>query len=246
MEEEKNSPWKFYKPKFEFKKDLKRSAWTGHSFFAYDLIANSKPNTLVELGTHRGNSLFAFAQAVKDFNLNTELNAVDIWYGDDHSGYYSKNIYEHLLKIKEKFFKGVNIKTHKMYFHEALEKFEDNSIDILHIDGLHTYEAVKEDFLSWLPKVNKKKGVILFHDICIKKKGFGVYKLWEELEEDYNTVYFKQFYGLGVVIFDEDLYKKISKKGTLKKARRSYYLRSIIPYILFMWEAILGLFIKEK
>ena len=32
-------------------------------------------------------------------------------------------------------------------------------MDIVFIDGLHIYETVKEDILSWLPKV-KSKGII--------------------------------------------------------------------------------------
>lgn len=41
--------------------------------------------------------------------------------------------------------------------------FEEKSVDMLYIDAKHTYEAVKNDFFAWFPKV-KEGGLILFHD----------------------------------------------------------------------------------
>jgi hypothetical protein len=226
--------WEINNPQLEFTKELpiESSAWIGHYSFAYDLIANTKPKVVVELGTHKGNSLFSFAQAIKDLNLKTELHAVDTWEGDEHAGFYGEEVYETFLEIKDKYYKDVNIIPHKMYFDEAVDKFEDNSIDILHIDGLHTYEAVKHDFETWFPKVKKKTGIILLHDVCEKSDDFGVYKLWEELKKKYKTITFEHYHGLGVLFlskspFPKNLpypeilityYKKVSETQDLNKA----------------------------
>lgn len=197
--------WHYHKPKFEFTNDLpiESSAWSGHYFFAYDLVSNLKPEVIVELGTHKGNSLFSFAQAIKDNKLKTELHGVDTWEGDKHAGHYGEDIYKAFLDISKKFYREVDIVPHKMLFDSALAEFKDNSIDILHIDGLHTYKAVKHDFETWLPKVRKDSGIILFHDVCEKSEDFGVYKLWEELGKEYKTVTFDHYHGLGVLFLGE-------------------------------------------
>ena len=198
--------WIYYSPSFEFIKELplESSAWSGHYFFAYDLVRNVKPKVIVELGTHKGNSLFSMAQAIKDGKLKIELHGVDTWEGDPQAGYYAEDIYNEFLKISKQYYKDVNIVPHKMLFDNAVEKFKDNSIDILHIDGLHTYKAVKHDFETWLPKVKKGTGIIMFHDVCETKDDFGVYKLWEELKKKYkNTITFEHYHGLGVVFFGD-------------------------------------------
>lgn len=212
----KTKNWELYKLNLEFASELpiNSSAWSGHYFFAYDLVANTKPKVIVELGTHKGNSLFSFAQAIKDLNLKTELHAIDTWEGDEHAGYYEEDVYKKFLKIKEKYYKDVNIIPHKMYFDEAVDNFKNNSIDILHIDGLHTYEAVKHDFENWLPKVNKKTGIILLHDVCEKRDDFGVYKLWDELKKQFkNTLTFEHYHGLGVLFLGD----MPAKKGNLSE-----------------------------
>ena len=52
-------------------------AWTGHLHFAYDLVATLRPRVLVELGTDRGESYFAFCQAVAENGAGTHCFAVD-------------------------------------------------------------------------------------------------------------------------------------------------------------------------
>jgi hypothetical protein len=52
------------------------------------LLINTKPKRIVELGTEKGTSLFTFAQAIKDLNLECELIGIESWEGDLNTGPY--------------------------------------------------------------------------------------------------------------------------------------------------------------
>ena len=198
----RNKEWKYNTPVFEYLRDLSvvEAPWGGHNFFAYDLVVNFRPATVVELGTFKGYSLFSFSQAVKDCKLKTKIHAVDTWEGDKHAGFFGDELYKEFKKVLDKHYQDLDIILHRKTFDDAVEEFQNNSIDILHIDGLHTYKAVKHDFETWLPKVKKDSGVILLHDIYVKRDDFGVHKLWAELKKKYkNTVSFKHSNGLGVI-----------------------------------------------
>jgi len=57
-----------------------------------------------------------------------------------------------------------------------------NKIDFLFIDGDHSYEGVKKDYLKYSPLV-REGGLIAFHDICehAPESGCEVKKFWDEL-----------------------------------------------------------------
>ena len=46
-------------------------------------------------------------------------------------------------------------------------------------------------------------GVILLHDIHVRRNTFGVYKLWAEIKKKYQTMEFVGSHGLGVVFLGE-------------------------------------------
>lgn len=182
------------------------SPWAGHKFFAYDFIRNIRPGVVVELGTYKGMSFYTFCQAVKDARYDASLYAIDTWQGDEQGGFYEEDIFKIVQEIKEASYGSLKIKLLRERFNDAVGEFEDDSIDLLHIDGLHTYEAVKHDFETWFGKV-KKKGVIFFHDICAVRDGFGVNKFWGELHGQYKTIEFHQSYGLGVLFKSSEGYQ---------------------------------------
>jgi len=182
-------------------------SWVGHIPFAFWIMEAANPGVMVELGTHSGNSYFSFCQAVKRLNLRTLCFAVDSWQGDEHSGFYGEDIFQAVSEKNRLEYDSFSTLL-RSQFDEAHPRFDDGSIDLLHIDGLHTYEAVKHDFEKWLPRMSRR-GIVLLHDTNVHKRDFGVYLLFQELAQRYPTFEFLHSHGLGVIGVGADLPKAV-------------------------------------
>ncbi len=174
------------------------STWVDHLSFAYDLIETLRPEIIVELGVYNGLSFFTFCQSMIEHDIEGVAYGVDCWEGDEHTDAYDDSIFQDVNEHARDHYRGMTYLL-RMFFNEALQHFNDDSVDLLHIDGLHTYEAVEEDFTNWYPKV-KPGGIVLFHDVMAKIKDFGAWKFWEELEGKHEETFrFNHGYGLGVL-----------------------------------------------
>ncbi|MGA8876210.1 MAG: class I SAM-dependent methyltransferase, partial [Candidatus Korobacteraceae bacterium] len=173
-------------------------SWSGHLAFANDLISAIQPSLLVELGTHWGEAYFTFCQTVEEQQLSCTCYAVDQWQGDEHVGRYGEEVFDDVNEYNNRYYGQFSYLLRRS-FDDALSKFQDGSIDLLHIDGLHTYEAVSHDFRSWLPKVSNG-GIILLQDISLRHADFGVWRLWDEIKAEFpDTFEFHHSWGLGVI-----------------------------------------------
>ncbi|MGG5890054.1 glycoside hydrolase family 99-like domain-containing protein [Falsiroseomonas sp. HC035] len=176
--------------------------WVGHIPFAFWLISALRPRVLVELGTHRGNSFLAFCQAIEAERCGTRAYAVDTWEGDAHMG-REEGLFEELSVYHDPRY-GHFSSLVRSDFDQARALFPERSIDLLHIDGTHTYEAVRNDFETWEPTLSDR-AVVLFHDTNVRRPDYGVWKLWEELSRDRPHFEFFHSFGLGVLAVGNDL-----------------------------------------
>jgi hypothetical protein len=177
-------------------KRLIESAWVEHIPFGMLLVELQRPKEIVELGTSSGVSYCAMCQAVAELGYAARCYAVDTWAGDAHAGFYGEYIYNDLKAHHQQYASFSQLL--RMPFDDALKIIPDRSIDLLHIDGFHTYDAVKADYMNWLPKMSDR-GVILFHDTAVRDRDFGVHKLWAELSDQFPNFAFEHSYGLGVL-----------------------------------------------
>ncbi len=178
------------------------SPWIGHIPFAFWLVEALVPRVVVELGVQSGNSYCAFLQAIQFLALPAQCYGIDHWRGDEHSDHYGDNVYSELCSYHDPRYSTFSTLI-RATFEEALPYFSDQSVDLLHIDGFHTYEAVAKDFADWLPKLSSR-GLVLFHDINVREREFGVWRFWEEIAARYQTLAFVHSHGLGLAYVGSD------------------------------------------
>lgn len=186
---------------------IRSSAWLEHAPFAFWLMENLAPKTVVELGTHNGFSFLTFCQAVKQMQSETKIFAIDTWQGDEHAGFYSSEVFNALEDELQRFYPGIGLMI-KSTFDEARPQFAKGTIDLLHIDGRHRYEDVVHDFQTWRETMSDN-GVILFHDTRVQHADFGVWKFWSEIENNFPTFEFFHGHGLGVLAIGKKAPQKV-------------------------------------
>lgn len=141
-----------------------------------DLIYETKPDVCVEIGVFGGSSIYPTAKALKFLNKGI-VYAIDPWRNNDCTKGYQKDDPNYIWWNKvnlEKIYRNFKIMLNnykissfcsimRMTSEEAVKSFENESIDILHIDGNHSEEMAFSDVLRFLPKV-KKGGYVWFDD----------------------------------------------------------------------------------
>lgn len=183
-------------------RSIAQSAWNGHLGFINALIGLARPSTIVELGVFTGTSLFAMCDAVRNHGLKADVVGIDLWEGDAHAGSAGGvRMYDDLSRRAARDYPFARLV--RADFTAARTEVPDGTVDLLHIDGYHTLEAVSSDFGTWFSALSPR-GICLFHDTAVRENNFGVYQFWDEVKKQWPAVEFTHGYGLGVLFVGKE------------------------------------------
>ncbi len=123
-------------------------------------IYDTKEMTVLEIGSYAGESTEQFAQKFKSvISIDPFIDDYDV--NDPACGYMQ------LTKVynvfKEKMSKYKNVKHIKKTSDDAINELKNIKVDLVYIDGLHTYKQVKRDIDNYLPIISDS-GFISGHD----------------------------------------------------------------------------------
>ena len=137
--------------------DVKSSYKNGNYWVKfYNHVMQSQPELIVEMGLLNGYSLLSFAMGCRDNNKGKIL-AIDLFedYPYNHASYagIQKKLESHNLQ------QYVTLQKNNALFSDA--QFENNSIDLMHIDISNTGDKLESLLKTYHSKL-KTNGVILF------------------------------------------------------------------------------------
>jgi len=150
------------------------------------MLAADKPKRILEIGTSGGGTLFLLSRVASS---DASIISLDLPGGSFGGGYSSLKI--PFYKIFATQHQKIHFVREDSHLPQTFQVIQDIlkgcKLDLLFIDGDHTYHGVKKDFEMYNGLV-KKGGLIAFHDICYTHEtacGGEVYKLWRELKKCY-------------------------------------------------------------
>ncbi len=137
----------------------------------------------VEVGSWLGKSAAFMCEEISASDKVISFNAVDPWY--DYGGY--KDTYNLFMKNLDAHGLSGFVEPVQKESYDASQLFGADVLDMVFIDGDHTYEGVKKDIGAWLSKV-KHYGILAGHDYN-----------WEGVKEAVNEAFGDDFIVIGIV-----------------------------------------------
>ena len=165
---------------------------------------------VIEIGTAFGGNLYFLSRLAK---LNADIISIDLPPQIDRLPRHMRKLcLSQELKKNVRSSQNLHLlrcDSHaKATFDEVSDILEGRLVDLLFIDGDHTYFGAKQDYEMYSPLV-QKGGLIIFHDIrrYVEKPEAKVDIVWNELKINHPKYYeifddadMDSGYGIGVII----------------------------------------------
>lgn len=160
------------------------------------------PQAVLEIGTARGGTLFLWTRLAQK---NALIVSIDLPGGKFGGGYSARRstLYRRFAGKGQKLhlLRGDSHEQSMLVHTKKLLK--GTPIDLLFIDGDHTYEGVKKDWEQYSPLV-RSGGLVVFHDIAGNYDDTQVRRLWDSLKPSYRH---REYiadpggqYGIGILV----------------------------------------------
>lgn len=127
-----------------------------------ELLGELKYNKGAEIGVRRGR----YSMILCRNNPDLHLTCVDGWHPYDRK--YNKERQDRIYGEAVENLSSYNVTILRKKSMDALNEFEDGSLDFVCIDGNHKFDYVCPDIIFWSQKV-RKNGIVACHDYY----GFG-------------------------------------------------------------------------
>ena len=192
---------------------LKNSPFLHHLPFLFWLVETCRPKSFVELGVGEGVSYFAACQAVDKLDLAACCQGIDRWedkgaspddvrvYNTEQYGDFSRLIAGDLR--------------------EAVHRFPDGSIDLLHVDveaGEGVLDSLSQD---WTRKLSPR-GVILLHGVATRFTEGPAKTFLGNLTANYPHVVLEGGEGLMAVLYGTERNERLAKLASLSFGTPGY------------------------
>ena len=150
------------------------------------IVAARRPSSVCEIGTYQGGTLLLWCALAKP---DAKIVSIDKPGGPFGGGYrmYRTNYYRSFAYPDQELLL-LRCDSHALETFRLVQVFlAEEKLDLLFIDGDHTYEGVKADFETYSQLV-KPDGLIVFHDIAPTTNLIvGVPRFWQEITKIHRT-----------------------------------------------------------
>lgn len=170
-----------------------------------NFVKDKNLNCILEIGTASGGSLFLLSKLL---SKNGTIISIDLPEGLFGGGYpsYKPGFYKSFVEGDQKMHLLRGDSHANETYNSLKELLGDVKVDLLFIDGDHSYEGVKRDFNIYR-EIVAEGGIIMLHDVAPHKKDSlcKVNLFWEELKPEFEGAtefienWNQNWAGIGVV-----------------------------------------------